>query len=115
MSQVALKSLENAISGDCKDEPLVFVHQTAGYQTYRMITTTKGTSWEQSKKEERVFTKSFTLEDFMRVRRCPFSSRLDISGINVDVQAMCFCARFTDNSMYMAPTQKCETTSRRLC
>jgi hypothetical protein len=107
MSQATLKSLKNALSIDCKDEHLVFVHQFLRMERpfgwslrMRMVISPK-----QAPAVE-VPNASYTLQEFVNVRCRPFASRLYISATNVDYQTVWLHTRFSDNSMYMVPTRK---------
>jgi hypothetical protein len=90
-----MKALELALSLDCKDEPLVFVHQKADGKTYHVM----------DQNNERL-TNSYTLQEFMNVRRRPFSSRLYMTDTNINFQTVWQRTRFTDNAKYSAPTRK---------
>ena len=95
LKKYTLKTLENGLSLDCKDELLVFLHQTEGGGTHDL-----------DDDNHKSFTKRYSLEEMVDVRRRPFGSRLYISGTNIDWQTVWHRTRFTDNAKYSAPTRK---------
>ena len=90
-----VRTLENALSIDCKDELLLLVHQSKCGRTYRL-----------DDNNNKIFAKQYTMKELEDVRRRPFASRLFISSVNIDWQTVWHRTRFTDNATYAVPTRK---------